>query len=132
MVVSAAFVVAGRYRSEVFEPVYAALDNVATFVGLLITSRWPSAFGTLGEPVLFSILAVRTDAADAPASQHLALFVEAVGTVESESWGRLRGRPRPKRGTRNSSSTCSNQAASLHCPAVTTRDSGRTLPSAHT
>ena len=84
MVVSAAFVVAGRYRSEVFEPVYAALDNVATFVGLLITSRWPSAFGTLGEPLLLGVFTFRADAADAPASEYLPLLLKAVSAVYAE------------------------------------------------
>lgn len=65
MVVPTPLVITSGNGAEVFESIDAALDDVSALVRLSVASRWPSAFRTLGKPVLLGVFALRADAADA-------------------------------------------------------------------
>ena len=118
--------VASGDPTPLFEPVYASLHHVAPRVGLSVEARRP--YCALG-PSLALVVPLGDRVQDAAVLEELATAGKAEAFIGDQASGRLLGCPVPERATRIASSTALNCVLSWSCPAVTTTDSGRPLPS---
>ena len=112
--------------TPLFESVYTPLHHVAPRVNLGVEARRSSrAFG----PSLALVAPLGDRVRDAAVLESLRQLGKLKLLSAIRRSGRLRGRPEPERATRIASSTAPSCVLSWRCPAVTTTDSGRPLPS---